>query len=107
MYWVDNGGSPKRIRRANLTGTSPQTLVSTGLSGPVAIRLDVSAGKMYWTDEGNDTIKRADLSGSSVQTLVSSGLNSPEGLALDLVARKMYWTDRGNTIKRPISTAQC
>ncbi len=62
---------------------------------PSRLALDVSAGKMYWTDWGTDKIHRANLDGSQVETLISTGLDIPEGLALDVSAGKMYWTDSG------------
>ena len=62
---------------------------------PAGIALDVAAGKMYWTDRGNEWIQRANLDGSEVEGLVTSGLDSPYGIALDVAAGKMYWTDAG------------
>ena len=61
-------------------------------------------GKMYWTDDGTNSIRRANLeipAGESASTrtdvddLVTAGLVGPTGLALDVVGGKMYWTDRG------------
>ena len=65
------------------------------LETPKGLALDVSAGKMYWTDHGTDKIHRANLDGSQVETLISTGLDDPKGLALDVSAGKMYWTDYG------------
>ena len=99
IYWVESGSST--IKRANLDGSSVETLVNSGLSTPNAIALDAAGGKMYWVESGNDTIKRANLDGSSVETLVNSGLSTPNGISLDVSGGKMYWSDSGNgTIKR-------
>ena len=106
MYWVDAGRAnleEGKIQRANLDGSSPEALVTTGLVNPQSIALDVAAGKMYWTDSGtggpnglqDDKIQRANLDGSNVETLLTydNFLRVPRGIALDVAAGKMYWTD--------------
>ncbi len=80
MYWTDF--STAKIQRANLDGSSVEDLVTTGLSAPFGIALDVAAGKMYWPDAGTLKIQRANLDGTSVEDLVT-GLN-PFGIALDV-----------------------
>ena len=93
MYWTDT--SANKIQRASLDGSNVQDLV-TGLSFPRGIAVDVTGGKMYWTDAGTDKkIQRANLNGSNIEDLVT-GLDTPlNGLSLDLTNSKMYWTDRG------------
>ena len=106
MYWVDAGRAnleEGKIQRANLDGSSPEALVTTGLVNPQSIALDVAGGKMYWTDSGtggqnaleNDKIQRANLDGSNVETLLTfqNQLRLPRGIALDVAGGKMYWTD--------------
>ena len=92
MYWLDRGTD--RIQRSNLDGSNVEDLVTTGLSGPKELALDVAAGKMYWTDNGTDKIQRANLDGSQVEDLVTVGLIGPAALELDVAAGKMYWTDQ-------------
>ena len=90
IYWTKRviaGG----IQRANLDGSNVEDLV-TGLNQPNRIALDVTGGKMYWTNIGMRVIQRANLDGSNVQTLVT-GLTQPSGIALDIAGEKMYWTD--------------
>ncbi|MYD60369.1 MAG: hypothetical protein F4W91_04960, partial [Gemmatimonadetes bacterium] len=93
MYWMDRGTD--KIQRSNLDGSSVEDLITTGLSAPVGIALDISGGKMYWIDEGTDKIQRANIDGTGVEDLVTTGLNAPSGIALDPSGGKMYWVDRG------------
>lgn len=94
IYWTEAGAG--KIRRADLDGSNIQDLVTTGLTSPAGIALDLSAGKMYWADSGAGKIQRADLDGSNVEDLVS-GLSKPYGIALDLGAGQMYWTNVGQS----------
>ena len=67
---------------------------------PDGIALDVSSGKVYWTDWEIDTIKRANLNGTNVETLIL-GSPAPDGIALDVSDGKMYWTEfNAGRIKR-------
>ncbi|MDE2812499.1 MAG: hypothetical protein OXM01_05730, partial [Gemmatimonadota bacterium] len=82
-------------QRSNLDGSGVEDLVTTGLVGPYGLVLDVSGGKLYWTDFGTDKIQRSNLDGSGVEDLVTTGLDFPVRLALDVSGGKMYWTDGG------------
>ena len=87
IYWTDRGTD--KIQRANFDGSNVQDLVTTGLSNPEHIAVDIAGGKMYWTEFS--TIKCANLEGSNVQDLVTR-LDSASGIALDVASGKMYWT---------------
>ena len=69
-------------------------LITTGLSYPSSIALDVGRGKMYWTNWGVK-IQCANLDGSNVEDLITIGLSTPVGIALDVERGMMYWTDDG------------
>jgi DNA-binding beta-propeller fold protein YncE len=104
MYWTDVGHpilANGKIQRANLDGSNIQDLVTTGLTVPADIALDVAGGKMYWTNTAlppaDSKIQRANLDGSTIEDLVTTGLTQPYGIALDVAGGKMYWTDAGNT----------
>ena len=88
IYWTDSGTD--KIQRANPDGSGVQDLV-TGVNA-YGLALDVSNGKMYWTD--STKIQRANLDGTGVQDLVT-GLDWLRGIALDVSNRKMYWIDWG------------
>ena len=109
IYWTDEGdwantgvdGSPTgRIRRANIDGSEPETLVDAeGTTEPHGIDLDLHNRKIYWADTGSyhwpggGQIRRADIDGSRLETLITD--ISPWDLALDVQAGKIYWTDTG------------
>jgi hypothetical protein len=61
--------------------------------------LDLTAGKMYVTNNGNSTISQANLDGTGGVSLgnLNGTLNGPWGIALDLTAGKMYVTNDGNS----------
>ena len=94
MYWTDSAGGV--IRRANLNGSSVETVVSgfTG-AGLRGIAIDSSAGKMYWADFAAQKIQRANLDGSGVQDLITGSASGVRELKLDTAAGKIYWADLG------------
>ena len=126
LYWSDREGM--RVMRANVDGSSIETLVDTSQGDPrpgkdlrkwcVGIALDVEGGKLYWTQKGPDKagqgrIFRANIEIPKDQTpanrkdieVLFEGLPEPIDLDLDLGKRMMYWTDRGdpprgNTVNR-------
>jgi hypothetical protein len=126
LYWSDREGM--RVMRANLDGSTIETLVDTSESEPrpgkdpakwcVGIAVDIDGGKIYWTQKGDDNagqgrIFRANIEIPSGQSpanrkdieLLYEGLPEPIDLDLDSANRMLYWTDRGdpprgNTVNR-------
>jgi len=126
LYWCDREGM--RVMRANLDGSNIETLVDTSRGDPrpgadaskwcVGIAIDADAGKLYWTQKGDDnagegSILQANLDLPKGQTpsnrtdieLLYDKLPEPIDLDLDLGSRRLYWTDRGdpprgNTVNR-------
>jgi hypothetical protein len=126
LYWADREGM--RIMRANLDGSTIETLVDTSKGDPrpgpdptkwcVGIVLDSSRGQIYWTQKGGDNagkgrIFRANIEvpkGSTAATrtdieILFDRLPEPIDLELDYKRRLLYWTDRGdpprgNTVNR-------
>ena len=90
------------IRRVNLDGSGLEAIV-TGINAVTGVALDLSAGKVYWTNAesgGLGKIERANLNGSNRENLVT-GLTAPRHLALDIVNGKIYWADQiDRTIQR-------
>ena len=91
MYYTDSGTNS--IQRANLDGSNVRDIVTTGLSTPTDIAVDLTREKLYWTDSDTDKIQRANLDGSNIEDIVTTGLQTPTGIALDLTEDKVYWTD--------------
>lgn len=93
IYWSDlgeDGGPAASIRRANLDGSSPESVVTTAnygsLAVPLGLDLDVANGKLYFVDGGSGgtgVIVRANLDGSNVAPLIV-GLPSARGLKVVL-----------------------
>jgi len=80
MFWT-GGASNDWIKRANLDGSSVETIV-TGLNAPQDIAYDADNDRIYWVDALNKLVQRANPDGSNVETVVSSGLTRPRGIVL-------------------------
>jgi hypothetical protein len=80
----------------------PQLLVSS--PSPQGLALDLTGGRMYWTDPGNFSgrIRYANLNGSSVVNLNIASF--PVKIALAVNAGTMYWTDINTSIYRATLT---
>jgi len=91
IYWSDwiQGGPTPGMRRANLDGTSIETLFEGSVVKDKAI--DTEAGKLYWN---SGSIYKSNLDGSNrVEILVNTfGQGHLAGLALDVQSNKMYFT---------------
>ncbi|MBE2236069.1 MAG: hypothetical protein IAE85_21435, partial [Anaerolinea sp.] len=96
LYWFDSfwngswwGGS---VRRANLDGSDPVTLLP-GLSSSLgALALDPERGKLYYSEGG--AIRRVNLDGSGREDVVTGLGDTILGLELDPYAEKVYWSQR-------------
>jgi DNA-binding beta-propeller fold protein YncE len=126
LYWCDREGM--RVMRANLDGSSIETLVDTSQGDPrpgkdatkwcVGIALDVEGGKFYWTQKGPDNAEKGRIFRANVAIppgetpvnrrdveVVYDKLPEPIDLEIDPATRTLYWTDRGdpprgNTVNR-------
>ena len=95
--WVDTGTN--NIQRANLDGSNIQN-IRTAFKRPVGIALDLTGGKLYWTDRDSShynpnsksSIHRANLDGSNIEPVIITDLPVIEAVALDVSEGKIYWT---------------
>ncbi|MFT5049762.1 MAG: DNA-binding beta-propeller fold protein YncE [Chlamydiales bacterium] len=93
LYWAEQGGN---IQRANLDGSDVEVIVAAG-GNPHAVALDLTAGKVYWTELAAKRICRANLDGTDIELVIAA--NSADGLAVDPVGGKVYGS-RGNAVRR-------
>jgi len=104
IYYADNSDGTSGIFRARTNGSGKEQLYSPPADQRCFdVALDLSQGKMYWTENvSTGFIRRANLDGSGVETiLLAPTLSSPFGIAIDPLHQKLYWSDRHlRTIKR-------
>jgi len=60
---------------------------------PVALDLDITENRIYWTDTNLNTISRVFINGSSPEVIISDDVQDSNGLAVDPLGRNIYWTD--------------
>jgi hypothetical protein len=86
MYFNTQGsaiGLPGTVNRANLDGSGVEMLVDRGITAVAGLALDLSGGKLYWSEYTFGNIGRANLDGTE-QKIILSGLGGPGKIALDL-----------------------
>lgn len=81
MFWSDWGKKP-RLERAYLDGTQRVTIVSTELSWPNGLAIDLVDNRVYWGDARMDRIEVADINGNNRKILVSQTLPHIFGFTL-------------------------
>ncbi len=92
FYFIDE--LRQRIHRANLDGSDEQNWL-TGLEVPAGLDVDVSAGKIYFTERGGTSrVQRANLDGTQLEVLMTD-VEQPRGVAVDAAAGKLYVADDG------------
>ena len=102
VYWTEKTGESRgTINSANLDGTGVTELTSI-LSVPMGITVDVTGSKLYWTN-ARGRIQSANLDGSSIQNVLQD-LSGPT----DIVVSNgfIYWTEGGNSIRRVSMSGQ-
>jgi hypothetical protein len=93
-FTADLGGGGTGVERAGLDGAGLETLQFQPTGFEDGLALDVSGGRMYWTDTFASVIVSANLNGSDAQIIVDDFGAEPLGIALDVNHHKLYWTDR-------------
>ena len=79
-----------------LDGSSPEAKplpIELDMDRPVALDLDITENRIYWTDPYLNTISRVFINGSSPEIIVSEYVYYSYGLSVDPLGRNIYWTD--------------
>ena len=99
IYLTNSWG---KVQRLNIDGSNFQPNLIKGLQTPNHLTLDVTRGKIYWTEQTSDRIgkiRRANLDGTNVE-LVKDLTSAPRGIALDTTNRKIYLTNASGKVQR-------
>lgn len=104
IYWgVVNG--PAMIQRANLDGTSVETVVSGSpyfIDNPAGLVIDTNTQQLYWTDFARDKISVTDLATfATADLMMKPGV--PLGMDLDTEMGLMYWVNASTDTLRRVS----
>lgn len=84
------------LKRANLDGTSIETIAGGAGDAAQWVDLDRADGRAYWNASNTNNIRRVFFDGSSVETLVTIGDGADSGdgsIAIDPVGARIYWPD--------------
>ncbi|CAH1155627.1 unnamed protein product [Phaedon cochleariae] len=90
LYWIDYGQYP-RIGKSNLDGSEWQPLITSGISNPTDLTIDLNTHDVYWVDSKLDMIQRISYSGG-LRTVIRRNLPNPMGIAV--YKSELYWVDR-------------
>ena len=108
IFWTNMGRAAERdgyIMRCEADGSGVMTIVTPGGTfTPKQLKIDETAGKLYWADREGMAIQRCNLDGSHIETLVTTGsakFNVDDqtrwcvGMALDPARGHVYWSQKG------------
>ena len=91
LYWTDLG-TPAKIERASMDGTSREVLHSTGLVQPNALTLDYDSQILYWMDAFLNKLESSNADGSNRKLLSTTQIFHPFGITF--FQNRLYWTDQ-------------
>ena len=108
IFWTNMGRAAERdgyIMRCEADGSGVMTIVTPGGTfTPKQLKIDETAGKLYWSDREGMAIQRCNLDGANIETLVTTGsakFNVGDqtrwcvGMALDPARGHVYWSQKG------------
>ncbi len=105
LYWANYGEQPYGAGEGAGTSLAFAQLDGSGggliptepgtVQGPHGTAIDQAAGRIFWTNQGDDTIRYANLNGSGggVLNTANATVSGPRGLALDLAGGRIYWAN--------------
>ncbi|KAJ8310271.1 hypothetical protein KUTeg_012136 [Tegillarca granosa] len=71
LFWSDIG-TPARIERSNLDGSSRMALIWLGINRPISLAVDHANNNLYWVDSVRSTVESCDFYGNKRRMLVTS-----------------------------------
>ena len=74
-----------------LDGTHRKTIVTTGISNPRDLTIDMQTNNVFWVDSQQDAIFKIGYKGGNRQ-VIRNKLPSPKGLSI--LKSDVYWVDR-------------
>ncbi|KAL0271000.1 UNVERIFIED_CONTAM: hypothetical protein PYX00_008246 [Menopon gallinae] len=90
LYWIDYGQYP-RIGKAYLDATNWVPVITSGISNPRDLTIDMLTHDVYWVDSKLDMIQKMAYTGG-VRQVIRRNLPHPMGIAVHL--GDVYWVDR-------------
>lgn len=66
MFWSEFGAAPQ-IERSGMDGSERKVVVSSGVSWPGSLAVDMLEQRIYWTDEKLKCIGSATLDGENIK----------------------------------------
>ncbi|XP_049827409.1 vitellogenin receptor-like isoform X1 [Schistocerca gregaria] len=103
VYWTSIRNGEEAIVQSNYDGSVTDVLVSSGLSLPEDLALDLITGNIYFTDSEESYIGVCTKTGTECTVLVNEDIRKPRGIALLTREGSMFWSDWGKNPK--IATA--
>jgi hypothetical protein len=94
FYWCEENGGLIRKAAFTATGNAGQTVYS-GLTNPYYLDLDVTGGRLFWSQNGTGLFNGA-LGGGAAPAPFFSGGNNNRGIAVDTAGGMVYWVQRGS-----------
>lgn len=93
LYWCDTQSGS--IRRANLDGSSIETITGDGTSAPWVLAIDHHLGRLFWLDKATGQLASSNLDGKDARTIMTN-LPIGTGLACDPGNQRVYWAEGGS-----------
>jgi DNA-binding beta-propeller fold protein YncE len=89
LFWAES----QVVRAAKLDGTGVTTVAAGAF--PTSAAIDAVGRKVYWADNGSDSISMANYDGTAAKQIYANanGLANPDGLSLDPAANKLFWVE--------------
>ncbi|XP_048874547.1 low-density lipoprotein receptor-related protein 2 isoform X29 [Brienomyrus brachyistius] len=90
MFWSEFGAAPQ-IERSAMDGSERKVVVSSGVSWPGSMAVDMLGERIYWTDEKLKCIGSATLDGENMKILQLTETPSP--FSMGVFNEVMIWSD--------------